>query len=163
MAALLFLMFSFCGQISDLEFNIPAEIRRFFEGKSDLAKYEISSRINPFYLRGDFDGDGGMDFAVLVLERKSKRRGLIILNPKRGSFAVIGAGQNFLRSDGYNYIDFGFKAWSVYSKSKIEQSLEEETPPPKLLAEAILVEWPEAGSGIIYWNGIIYKWYHLGG
>lgn len=141
--------------------NIPPEVRRLMD-KRELRDYETSTRINPFYLRGDFDGDSKTDLAVLVVERKTGRRGIAIIHPAKDSYVIIGAGEDFLRSDGYNYKDFGFKAWSVYSERHVVQA-PDEGPPPKLLGEAILVEWPEAGSGLIYWDGSKYRWYHLGG
>lgn len=163
MTILLLLVLWIGPQGCELEFNIPDEVRRFFKEKPNLARYQVSSRINPFYLRGDFDGDGSTDLAVLVIEQKTKRRGMVVFHPKKDSYFVVGAGRDFLRSDGYNYKDFDFKAWSVYTKDEVGQSLHEEDPPPRLLGEAILAEWPEAGSGIIFWNGEEYKWYQVGG
>lgn len=163
MAIILCFLLCMSTQGSELEFNTPAEVRSFFKANPELARYEISPRINPFYLRGDFDGDANFDLAVLVVERKTKRRGILVIHPKKAAYFVVGAGQDFMRSDGVNLADFDFEAWSIYSKRDVGQSLQEQGPPPKLLGEAILAEWPEAASGIIFWNGKTYQWYHLGG
>jgi hypothetical protein len=73
-----------------------------------LKPYKIDARINPYYMRGDFDGDGKPDFAVMVTRGNSKTSGLIICQGDGRSF-VLGAGSqpkfstmpedNFLSSD----------------------------------------------------------------
>lgn len=145
------------------EYNVPDFIRECWKRGGIEKKYVLSARINPFYLRGDFNADGHTDYAVLITEEKTGKRGIAICHGKAGSVAIIGAGTSFLRSDGFDYQDFSFEAWLVYEKNSVDQSLHEEGPPPKLLGEAILVEWPERGSGIVFWNGKKYAWYQLGG
>ena len=44
--------------------DIPEVIDRAFANESLAKKYEISYRMNPFYLRGDFNGDDKIDVAV---------------------------------------------------------------------------------------------------
>jgi hypothetical protein len=46
--------------------DIPEVIDRAIANGSLAKKYELSRRINPFYLRGDLNGDGKIDVAVLV-------------------------------------------------------------------------------------------------
>ena len=44
---------------------IPVRIKSCIESRQ-LSGYKIDPRVNPFYLRGDFDGDGKPDFAVTI-------------------------------------------------------------------------------------------------
>src|SRR4029077_2017209 len=49
--------------------GVPDAIKNALMNGSVGKKYELSFRINPSYLEGDFDGDRKMDAAVLVKER----------------------------------------------------------------------------------------------
>jgi hypothetical protein len=150
-------------QVTDAEYNTPAELKAAFR-QASLQDYQISQAINPFYLRGDFDGDRKADLAVLVTEKSSGRRGIVIaLGRQRDEVFVIGAGTDFLRSDGYSYKDFRFPSWTVFPRAKVRRSVHDTGAPPVLRGEAILVEWPEAGSGIVYWDGKRFRWYHISG
>ncbi len=35
--------------------------------------------VNPFYIRGDFDGTGPLDVAVLVVEKATGKRGILVV------------------------------------------------------------------------------------
>src|SRR5436305_9138969 len=61
---------------TDLSYNIPAQVERCMKDGLD-AKYRIDTSVNPFYLRGDFDGDGKMDDLVRIASKQSKKGGLI--------------------------------------------------------------------------------------
>src|SRR5215469_13282182 len=45
------------------EYNVPSEVDACIKKVPGLS---ISGQINPFYLSGDFDGDGKLDFAIQV-------------------------------------------------------------------------------------------------
>ena len=135
------------------EYNIPeAVVKCFAEKKLDKA-YETSGRINPFYLRGDFDGDGKADYAVLIEEKRTQKAGVAICRSARGPTVILGAGSKFKWGD-----DFKFDAWQMYGKRRVERGVGE-GPPPRLIGEAIMVEWKEKASGVIYWNGALFVWY----
>src|SRR5437764_2374001 len=61
------------GQKVD-EYNIPDEVSRCVKALG--SRYEISGKINPFYLRGNFHGDGKVDYAVLM--RNGDQQGVMI-------------------------------------------------------------------------------------
>jgi hypothetical protein len=48
--------------------------------------------VNPFYLRGDFDGDGKIDLAVLVDQRSTGKSGIAIIHGVRSKVTILGAG-----------------------------------------------------------------------
>ncbi len=62
-------------------------------------------------------------------------------------------------SDGFVYREFDFGAWHVFDETQIPES-EGEGSPPSPKGEPILILWPEATSGLIYWDGEKYSWYH---
>lgn len=143
-------------------YAIPEAVELCFEKNHLYDLYAISDHINPFYLRGDFNGDGKADYAVLTREKSTEKKGIVICHSSTHSIYVLGAGKPLKRSDGYEYVDFRFDAWRVFGKQKVWKG-QAEGPPPQLLGEAILIIWEEAGSGLIYWTGSNYAWYHLAG
>ena len=138
------------------EYNVPEAVTQCWAKKKYEHSYEISGSINPFYLRGDFNGDAGTDYAILITEKRSGKRGLAICFGGTVSTAILGAGKEFNEAD-----EFMLEAWQVYGKRSVSQG-GGEGPPPRLLGEAILVEWPERASGLIYWNGKKFVWYQQG-
>jgi hypothetical protein len=144
---------SLCGQNNHVsEYNVPDTVRECLHSLDDV--YKVSGRINPFYLRGDFDGDGTADYAVLVV--KGLQKGVVICRGDPPKAAVLGAGSPFQGTK-----DLDFDAWLVYRRMPVEQGVGE-GPPPKLTGEAIEIAWEEKASGLIYWNGRRFAWYQQG-
>jgi len=113
---------------------------------STLASYEVDVfQLNPFYLSGDFDGDGVQDFAVWL--RAPRRAG-------RSRLAVLrGSGQaEWLTPDSLLRYP-GVGAWYVHPRAEPVGQGAGPEPPPRLRGDAIMVELPEASSALIYWNG----------
>lgn len=141
------------------DYNLPEGLTTCLQSQKIFASYELSASINPFYLRGDFDGDGRIDHAILIKEKSTGRRGVCIC---AGTAAhILGAGKSFLRSDGHDFVDFGFASWRVFPRQAVRRSSTEGAP-PSLRGEAILAQWSDEGSGIIYWDGARFAWYRLG-
>ena len=148
------------AQEGDLD-NLPDPVLMDF-GAAPFAKtYSISHRINPFYLRGDFDGDGKADYAVLIVAKKGGANGIGIWLSSQKRILVLGAGQLFKFASG-QFADLDFlNEWQVYGKRSVEPGVEA-GPPPKLIGEAILAGKKESASGLIYWNGKKFVWYQQG-
>ena len=68
------------GAIRDL----PDAIKKALTNGSATKEYDLSFRINPSYLEGDFNGDGKMDVAVLIKERSTGKLGIAIVNGTTG-------------------------------------------------------------------------------
>ena len=72
--------------------DIPEVINRGVTNGLLAKEYELSFRINPFYLRGDFNGDGRTDIAVLVKQRLTRKLGIAIISGATAKVTVLGAG-----------------------------------------------------------------------
>jgi hypothetical protein len=141
-----------------VDFNVPEVVQERAEREHLFEKYRVRDAVNPFYLRGDFDGDGKLDYAVLVESKTNHKRGIALFLTSQRLIRVLGAGTKFTNAgDDFAWMD----AWSVYGKRPVERGADE-GPPPKLIAEAILVEKSESASALIYWDGKTFRWYQQG-
>ena len=119
--------------------------------------YSVSSHLNPFYLQGDFDGDGSRDTAVLIKHKKSLHVGAAIVF-KGGKVRIFGAGRDM--GEGESDFDW-MDAWFVEPKGAVEQGASDEAP-PKLRGDAIMVLKTESASRLIYWDGKGFRWHQQG-
>lgn len=138
--------------------NVPKWAAPVFEGADFRRDYALSVRISPFLLQGDFDGDGRLDVAVLVVHRGSHANGIAILHADAKQPIFLGAGRPIGDGgDDFSWMD----AWSVFSKAPVAQGADGATP-PRLRGDALLVEKLESASAIVYWDGEAYRWYPQG-
>jgi hypothetical protein len=141
--------------------NLPDDILMEFATGSFAQAYLVDARINPFYLRGDFDGDGKADYAILIAAKKDGAKGIGIWLSSQKRVYVIGAGHTFKFTVGQSADLKLLNTWQVYGKKSVEQGVGGEAP-PKLIGEAILAGKRESASGLIYWNGKQFAWYQQG-
>lgn len=134
--------------------SLPPEVWSALENSND---YVVETRLNPFYLQGDFDGDGKRDTAVLVKHRASGKRGAAIVS-RTGKVRVLGAGKDI--GDGTDNLDW-MDAWYVFARGPVSQGATDEAP-PKLKGDAIAAIKTESASGLIWWSGSRFRWYQQG-
>lgn len=140
------------------EQQLPEWVLVFFKEQKLEDTYTLANYINPFYLEGDFNSDGHIDIAVLIEEKKTSYRGIIICHGSTKKYFVLGAGTNFGNGDDH----FGWMdIWKVYREKKVELGVGE-SQPITLKSDAIWVEKSESASAIIYWTGENYIWYQQG-
>jgi hypothetical protein len=139
------------SEVSD--YNIPDRIETCLKPVAN--QYKISGRINPFYLSGDFDGDGRRDYAVIIINRKGER-GIAVCRAAVHKPEIIGAGVVLNK-----LVDFDFDAWMVFERGALQRGIGE-GPPPKLQSDGISIIWSESASAILYWDGIRFRWYQQG-
>ena len=139
--------------------NMPDDLRDFYDQEKIRTTYKINRDLNPFYLRGDFNGDKKTDYALAVIESKTDKKGILIYHPATKKYFLAGAGKSIPNGHGddYPWMD----AWEVSDEKIVEQGVTD-LKPPKLIGEAILVQKLESSSGLIYWDGKEYSWYHQG-
>ena len=140
-----------------LERRVPSEL----DDHPILHELDIKFHfgINPFYLRGDFNGDRANDIAVLV-KNPDNKVGILIYHGggEKISFQLLGAGNAFHSGgDNFNWLNI----WFVYTQLKAEAGVGEAAP-QALFGEMIWVEKAESASAIIYWDGSNYQWFQQG-
>jgi len=137
--------------------DVPDAVKRALTNGSPGKEYDPSFRINPFYLEGDFNGDGKMDIAVFVRERSTGKLGIAIVPGTNGKITILGAGIGIGNGgDDFEWMD----SWKVYSKTRAAHAPDETSP--RLRGDALMVEKSEAASALIYWNGKKYVWSQQG-
>jgi hypothetical protein len=138
--------------------DLPDAVKRALANGSTGKKYDLSFRIKPSYLEGDFNGDGRMDVAVLVKERSSGKIGIAIVPGTTEKVTILGAGIGIGNGgDDFEWMD----SWQVYSKTRGAHAPGEKSV-LHLRGDALLVEKSEAASALIYWNGKKYVWSQQG-
>jgi hypothetical protein len=152
-----------CGQTQpksvDWE-NVPSLLRDAFSKKPLYGKYEISARINPFYLRGDLDGDGVADYSVLVTETASHKQGIYVWMSRTRAFVVLGAGQP-IQYGAKAEDDLNFDEWKILGSNPADKTSSLELP-PDFRHDAIFVQKSESASGLFYWSQGRFRWLQEG-
>jgi hypothetical protein len=138
--------------------DVPDVVKKALTNASPGKQYDLSFRINPSYLEGDFNGDRKMDVAVLVKEGSTGKLGIAIVDGTTGKVTILGAGIG-IGNGGDDFEWMG--SWQVYSKTRAAHA-SGETGIPRLRGDALLVEKSEAASALIYWNGKRYVWSQRG-
>jgi len=127
--------------------SLPPELAASLRVEAALKDYAIDPRINPWYLRGDFDGDGKPDAALLVKHKGSGKSGIAIVHGGATPLAVLGAGKAFGNGgDEFSWQD----AWYVVPD------------PARSGSEALAIVRTESGGGLAHWNGKRYVWQQNG-
>lgn len=138
--------------------NTPAWINEVLAQHKLEARYRFSSKINPFYLRGDFDGDGQSDIAVLIEQVASKKLGIAVFHFGTKAVHILGAGTPFGNGgDNFAWMDL----WRIHRHGP-ESKRTKAGEPGRLSGEVLYVGKSEAASALISWNGRRYQWHQQG-
>ena len=140
-------------KIADDEFMLPSAALACV--RQQPAEYEISTRMNPFYLRGDFDGDGRMDYAILLREKHSAKEGVLVCESATRRSMLIGAGKRVILQGTHSTDDLvDFNVWMVKERGSVAGIRSQ--------GEFLYLEKRESGSGVFYRKGGKYLWLQLG-
>jgi len=135
--------------------DIPGAVKKAIANGSLTKDYDLSFQVKPFYLQGDFKGDGKIDVAVLVKQHSTRKVGIAIIHGETDKVTILGAGTAIGNGgDDFDWMD----SWEIYSKDCVAGA----TSVPKLHGDALLVSKSEAASALIYWNGKRYVWLQQG-
>jgi hypothetical protein len=140
--------------------NMPPKIREAFASRPIDGVYDLSDRINPLYLRGDFDGDGIADYAVLITQVGTGKKGIAVWLSSKQQIVILGAGLP-IQSLTDHADDLTFDHWRVTGKNMFDKSRSIEQP-TGIRSDAIFVEWSESASGIFYWKLGRFQWLQQG-
>ncbi len=131
--------------------NVPPWVLKAL-GAEFQNQYEWYDRVNPFYQRGDFDGDGQADMALLIRHKVTRKVGIVFVHHASGAVHVVGAGTPF----GNGGDDFAWLgAWHLDEGQALLKV-------PGARGEVLYVEKPESAGGLIYWDGRSYQWVQWG-
>lgn len=109
---------------------------------------------NPFFVRGDFDGDRKIDYAITVESRKTGKEGLLICFRDQKHTAVL------LGLDADNPPPFWrLVDWDVNTPAEVARTTGHQGRPVGIRpsGEAIVMYWEDA-VGFIYWDGGKFRW-----
>lgn len=116
---------------------------------------ELSDGLNPFYQRGDFDGDGRTDLAILVRTKATGKIGILMLH-RAGKPVLLGAGRAFGNGgDDFAWID----QWSVDDRGQTPRRGGSTAGEP---ADALRVAKEGAASALIRYRNKRYVWQQQG-
>ena len=126
--------------------NVPQQVSRCLQKVP--SRYQISRRMNPFYLRANFDGDGQTDYAVLITESPSQKEGIAIcFGDKRKETTILGAGVSVALEGGIKEDDLAvFNLWGGAVGCGAQKY------------DCLYLEQAEAGSGFLIWDGRHFIW-----
>ncbi|WP_295672340.1 hypothetical protein [uncultured Mucilaginibacter sp.] len=159
-------------RINAQSLSVPIESINLFKRYKLDEKYQITPFLKPPFLKADFNGDGINDVAVLVIETKSNKKGMIVFLGNKAGYVVFGAGKKVGKrgqdeSDDLKWMD----KWRIFSQrfayeTKFDNGDIAGTIKRKLPNKGISIWSVEDGEfnagGIIYWNGRSWAWIHQG-
>ena len=125
--------------------DTPPALLKLFKASPQLKSLKISHETNPFYLAGDFDGDGRLDYAVQVKSKDGQTEDIAIL---------LACGKTRLLSKEVGGNRPG-NAWYVLArggKLRSRPDLNEGQAAPKLTTDTIMLAKPESSAAVIYWQ-----------
>jgi hypothetical protein len=130
--------------------NVPADLQARGDKAGIWTDHPIDFSINPFYLRGDFDGDKRADYLVGVKGPKDTEVKLVVL---RGKGKPVWIDTTDLPArDGWYVVDRKTKVGEGAAGGK----------PPKLKGDAILIMKAESSSALLYWKKTAFATYWQG-
>ena len=154
--ALMLMPASGAAQPLPLESQLPAWAAKPWAGVSAADHVELFAAMNPFYQRGDFDGDGRADLAILVRDKASGKIGILVLH-RSGKSALLGAGRSFGNGgDDFAWID----QWSVDDGGK--NARRGNDPSVKRGQDALWVAKEGSASALIRYRNGRYFWQQQG-
>ena len=137
-----------------LKEKLPAWSLTHLKNEGYLTNYDIADFINPYYIEGDFNNNSKVDIAILIEEKKTKKKGFIILHNDGDKAFIIGAGTAFGQSgDDLSYLDL----WKVYHEDTCTPGIGEKKA-IFLVGDGIWLAKTESSSALLYWTGKEYKW-----
>ena len=144
-------------------------LKSFKAQKLDL-RYKIQSIRAPEYLEEDFNGDGKKDIAVQIIETKTKKMGVLVINAGSNNYYILGAGKKDkeIETDNTNWA----KAWKIY-RNKFAFKAQVNASGDLMASKKISLKHPaiyvyaiedggDAVGAIVYWDGKKYISIHQG-
>jgi len=131
---------------------------------SKTSELILDTSINPYYLRGDFDGDKKPDYAIWMRRNVAEVAGVVVC-AGNGSIHLLGSGitkgEKFSDMEHDDFMPVHFQ-WEVSTKQEMDElktwKCNVPDPFPKIENESMKLRWREGESTFIYWDGKKYQW-----
>jgi hypothetical protein len=99
--------------------SLPAWFTQAFKQNKLQEKYELKAYLKPALLETDFNSDGVKDVVTTIIEKKTRKKGLLLIHGRSNVVRVFGAGAKvgkagFDDSDDLRWVD----GWGIY-KDKV--------------------------------------------
>jgi hypothetical protein len=118
------------ASVNDLQWplsqSFPPAVYEAFAKFPSASKFVLSSNLNPFYLHGDFNGDGRLDTAVLIKEKASQKIGVAIIHGGSGVSSLWG---QVIRSVTAVMISVGWTRGTFMERAKFTEELTDQKHP----------------------------------
>jgi hypothetical protein len=149
------------GRTDDGTPYVPPATEDCLNAPAIKSMVEVVFYANPFYLRGDFDGDGKPDYAIALRGPKTKRNGVLFCMANKTLY-LVGADQPLRPASSDMPNDNSVAPnWEIFTKADIANlkrfDINVPNPLPKTAGEAVAMIW-EDGLALIYWNGSHFSW-----
>jgi FG-GAP repeat len=136
--------------------NFPYWAEKQWETYAKKEGLEISTRLNPFVWRGDFNGDGKPDLAIFVSRAATKKQGILLLFQAKTPL-LLGAGKSFGNGgDDFSWIDY----WHVEDRGSKHGNYRGNSA--HLAADGLMVAKDASASALIYMRNGKPKWLQYG-
>lgn len=108
-----------------------------------FAEYDVCTKVNPLYQRGDFNGDGAIDIAVQICAKRTGKRGILIMHANTSYLTIIGAGVSIGNlGDDFAWLD----EWKIDSHTVRRSRYGSKV-------EALILNHPEHQGTLVFWDG----------
>jgi hypothetical protein len=150
--------------------RLPEWFLQSFNSLKLEQQYKIIQPCKPAFLEADFNGDHQNDIAVQIIDLKTNKRGLLIINGGQNNYVVFGCGKKFTGEtfSDTNWLD----GWRVFrSKQAYEPIFDVDggmSGSKKIILKHPAVsiysieDRDEISGQLIYWNGSKYISIHQG-
>jgi len=155
--AILWIMLSFIASQDASDIVYPVRIVGCIEDAQVSNSAVVDTETNPYYLRGDFDGNGQMDFAIAVKGKKTKRNGVLVCLDNNSHVLIGGDKKHSPPFSDMPDDNFVAPHWEVATRQEILAFRKTNQDVPTPSGESILMIW-EDGIHYIYWDGKRFRW-----
>src|SRR5581483_5756762 len=70
--------------------HLPSWFMNVYHKKGLDKKYALASFLKPSFQQADFNGDASPDIAVLMVDKQTKRRGILLIHNKTNDYFIFG-------------------------------------------------------------------------
>ena len=149
-----------------IDWNLPETATKKLEANHIFEKYTLSDRVNPFYLRGDFDGDQKPDYAILMTNITSKKIVMVFCFSSRKNPTLVPRRDDEDKAHNRKPDDDGAEdfswmdAWQVLGRKQLTPNeLKDSLPVGRMVGEGVEAIKTESASVLIYWDGSKFRYF----